>query len=763
MASVVSRWGALIGLLASLGCCSRKEAPPPSEQPAPRGPVIQEQGEVGRRLDLIELLPRCELRHRGILLDLGTPAVDGLAGWNLGPEPNTVVEREGASWLRVASRTVTYRFTLQEPQQVFFSAKIKSLGGKSAAVLLDGKNAGSLPLARGQTKVSSSSVLASPVAPGVHQLTLRFSGASRDGREPVAEVDWLRVGFPGEDQAVFAAPTQADVLQNLALLGGTPHRPLALRVPSSLRCFLAVPENARLRTSLALLGNGEGEAEIRLLEDGQPATVLKTSRVLGSEKPVWTDLDLPLQAHANKLATLEITATQGSPGSRLLLGDPRILSGGVATNHIPRAKAVVVVVVSAINPERLPPWAPDRPLPTFDALAREGVLFENYRVSSSLVGSVMASLMTGLSPRQHTVEDGFARIPESLPTLATIARDASVQNAMFTVHPASSSTFGFARGWDRFTFHSPTSPALGTKPIEDLISWIGEHSNHADKGLLAVVHTRGIHPPFDFSPGEFAQLPPHPDQEYSGVLDPRRAGQILERLRRKKRGAPQRWNEADQMRLQAMIDGALVQTDRSLSNLIDALRKARLWNDTLLIVTSDVAGATDPTTLPFASVLEPREDVLRVPLYVHFPGGSHGGERPTVPVSTKDLTATALRALGLDAAVPGDGNDLFALAEQGGGSFELPQIASLGERVLVRWGDWRLVARSNTPPTLCDLKADPRCEQNRAEQFPLLTQALWRRAFEYEDRARPPRFQRPKREPATLDPDISAALNVWGN
>lgn len=730
----------------------------------PQGPVIQEQGEVGRRIDLIAMLPRCELRHRGLLMDLGTPSVEGLAGWRLAPEPNPIVEREGANWLQVTSRSISYRFVLEETQQVFFSGRIKSLAGKSAAVVLDGKGVGSLALTRGQTRVSNTAVLAAPLAPGSHTLTLRFSGTTREGAGTVAEVDWLRVGFPDEDPSVFSAPTQNDAMQNLALLGQVARRPLALRVPSALRCFLAMPGNSRFRASVALLGAGEGEVEVRLAEEGQPAQVLKTLRVLGGERPSWTELDLPTHAHAGKLATLEVVASQGSPGSRLLLGDPRILVGGTPPRTVPRAKAVVVVVVSSLNPERLPPWAPDRPLPTFDALSREGAIFERYRVPSSLATSVVASLMTGLSPRQHTVEDGFARIPESLPTLATLARDASVRTAMFTVHPATSGAFGFARGWDRFQYHSPISPALGTKPIEELISWLGEHGARADKGLLAVVHTRGIHPPFDFSPGEFAQLPPHPDQEYSGALDPRRAGQTLERLRQKKRGVARKWTDADNIRLNAAIDGALVQTDRSLSNLIDALRKAGLWNDTLLLVTSDVAAATDPTTLPFAAVQEPSEEVLRTPLYAHFPGGAHAGERIQMPVTTMDLTSTALLALGLGAAAPSaEGQDLFSLAEQGGMPSERPLVASLGERVVVRWGDWRLSARNNTPPQLCDLRVDPRCEQNLAEQHPQLTQALWRRAYEYEEQARAPRYQKPKREPATIDPETSAALQVWGN
>lgn len=751
--------------LTALGCGSKGEETRPQTKAAPttpKGSVTPEAGETGRRLDLVDMLAHCEIRHRGVLLDLGSPSVDGLGGWRLGPEPNTIVEREGATWLRVMSKNITYRFLLDEAQQIFISAKIKSLISKSAAVVLDGKPAGTLTLSRGQTKVVSTPTLSTPLAAGQHTVTLRFSGATRDGADPLAEVDWLRVGFPDDDPSSFAAPTHADVLQNLVSLGGVPHRSMALRVPSSVRCTMTVPENARLRTSIAMIGTGEGEAEVRLLGDGQAGEVLRSIKMQGAEKPSWTDLDFPLFAYAGRQVTLELAAPSGSRGSRMLFGDPRILVPGSNELPVPKARAVVIVVVSSVNPGRLPPWAPERPLPTFDALAREGVIFEGYRGASTVVGTVMASLMTGLSPRQHGVEDGFARLPETLPTLATIARDASVHTAMFTAHPATFGSFGFARGWDKFVAHSPVSPATGTRPIEDLIAWLGERGPKADKGLLAVVHTRGIHPPFDISPGEFAQLPPHPDREYAGPLDPRRAGQILEKYRVKKRGAPQKWTDVDTLRLNAMMDGALVHTDRSLSNLIDALRKVGLWNETLMMVTSDVAAAADPSVLPFAAVIDPTEEALQVPLYVHFPGGVHAGERVKIPVSTTDLTATAVTSLGLGAALPGGGENLYTLVEQGGTASERVVVASSGEKVAVRWGNFRMLARDGATPQMFDLSTDLHGEHDIAERFPLISRALWRSVYDYEAQARPPKFTRPRREPATIDPETSAALGVWG-
>ena len=60
---------------------------------------------------------------------------------------------------------------------------------------------------------------------------------------------------------------------------------------------------------------------------------------------------------------------------------------------------------------------------------------------------------------------------------------------------------------------------------------------------------------------------------------------------------------------------------------------------------------------------------------------------------------------------------------------------------------------------MCDLSVDPTCAFDRRAAMPLATQALFRRYVtrDVAGRARPE-----QREPATLDSEISAVLNVWG-
>jgi arylsulfatase A-like enzyme len=743
---------AALAAAAAGACRSNPPDPAPANELPPRAAATSARpSDVPRVFDVVSNLARCDVEHRGLLFDLGSPAVDGLEAWRLGPNADVaVVEREGASWARVSSRSLNYAFTLDRPQAFFVGARVRGVASRSAQVLLDGKPFGSLTFSRNQTRVVSTPLSPAPIAPGLHTLGLRWQGGGR-GAEPFAEVDWVRLGVPDEDPSSFAAPTQRDVMQNVALQG-VPHRAVALRAPGRVRCTFGVPPGARLRASVGALGAGEGEAAARLEADGEPPLLLRGDHVAGGDQAAWVDWDIPLEAREGRVATLELSAPTVARGARVLFGDPTVVAAPVSDVRVPRARAVVVVVLTGVDPGRLPPFAPDKPLPTFDALAREGVVFQAHRSPTSVTSGVMASLVTGLSPRQHALEDAFARLPETLPTLASLARDASAHTAMFTANPASFEAFGFARGWDRFAAHSPISPDLGTAPLDDLVAWLAEQGRAQSSRLLAVAHTRGIHPPFDVTPGEFAQMTPH---ENAGTLDPRRAGQVLERYRQK-RGP--KWTDADAQRLAGLIDAALVRTDRGLSNLLDALRKTELWNETLLVVTSDVAGAAEPDALPFAEPQELGERPLRVPLYVRFPGGALAGKRVVVPTTTVDVTKTVLAALGL-AGPDGTGTDLFALASRDVAPAERPLEATLGDRFATRWGTLRLSGRDGSTPALCRVGDDGACGGDLLQSMPQAALALWRWTYDHEALGL---ARRPKREPATIDPDTAAALAVWG-
>ena len=749
-----------LALLLTLASCGntadpRRDPPkPPETASASAAPAVPAPPAARVLHDLVEALPSCDLDYRGPLIDAGTDALVGRFGWSRGlPAGVTSVEHDGSTWSRFSERRFQLSFSLVEPTQIFVAARAMSYGAKSASVALDDQPLGTLAFHREQIKIAQTGATTLRVDAGLHTLTFRFVGRVRGG-DAFADIDWIRVGVPEEPTATYGPPTLRDTIAPAAALAGVPHRSLALRAPGSVRCAVRFPGTGRLRAAVGLQGAGAGEAEIRVLRDGHKPELLRAVHLEGGEKATWVDVDLPLAQFANTVGSIELAATQAPRGGRVLFGDPAVVRPAVAAAPPTAARAVIIIVLDGVARAELPPWsgAVTTTLPALAELAQTGTTFEQHRAPATSVSAVMASLLTGLPPPAHGVTDAGARVPASLGTIAGIARDAGVRTAMFTGVPYSFRAFGFASSWERFIEHAPSSGAAATAPIDEVAAWATETAKaSSDTRLLAVVHTRGGHPPWDVTAKELAAALP---TEYTGLVEPRTAAQKIARMRRAKRANVV--NEADRQRIRSLEGMALASQDRALGALVAALKTANLWDTTLLVVTGDVGSGVGEL---FADGLELKEPILTLPLYAHFPAALGAGRRVGEPTEIVDLTHTALVALGLTPPKQAFGRDLARVAADLEVASGGPQVATLDNRYSARWGDLVLSGKYPLAPAICDLALDATCAFNRREAMPIAAGAIFRGVVAQDLLALKVAA---KREPATIDADTSAALNVWG-
>lgn len=754
--------GAPLALLFSLaGCNSCGSTRPDPPKPTPTGSAAIAPPLPSARIyeNLVKALPRCDIDHRGPFFDLGTEAVVGRFGWMAGLPPGmTLVEHDGSTWARFTDRKIALTFSLAEASQVFVAARAVGYGARSASVALDDQPLGTLTFAHQQIRIPQTGTTTLPVDAGLHTLTLRFYGRVRDG-DAFADLDWLRVGIPEEGAPIYGPPTLRDLIAPAAALGGVPHEALALRAPGSIRCALRLPRAAEIRTAVGIQGPGEGEAEIRILRDGQKPELLRSVHLEGGEHAAWTPINMPLGSGKSELVALELRATSAPKGGRVLFGDPLIVLGAASPPPTPAARAVVLVVLDGVERADLPPWnaGASRALAALADLSLTATVFDQHRAPISLVSAVMASLLTGLPPSAHGLADPGARLPTGTTTIAGVARDAAVRTAMFTGVPLSFKAFGFGASWERFNEYLPSSGDPATLPLDDAAAWLLETAKTSpDARLLTVIHARGAHPPWDVTTKELsAALPP----DYTGMIEPRRGAQLVARMRRSKHAATI-ITEADRLRVRSLAQTALAGQDRALAALIAALRAANLWDSTLLIVTGDLGSGPTTFFAEGAELKDPlKEPVLSLPLYVHFPGSLYAGRRIAEPTEIADLARTTLAVLGLTSSKPMPGRDLSRLASELEPPALRPQIATLDARYAARWGDLVLSGKYPAPPTLCDLAIDPTCAFNRRETMPIAAAAIFRSVVGEDLAGRAPGN---RREPATLDSETASALAVWG-
>jgi hypothetical protein len=522
--------------------------------------------------------------------------------------------------------------------------------------------------------------------------------------------------------------------------------------------------DATLELGVGYYGDGSGVARVLARRDGGAPLVLAERRVSGTPGDTWTDLSLSLAPLGHQLAQLELEASgdaSGGPG-RVAFSEPRIVTPE-PPDPPPRAKLVVLVVASGLHRELLPPFEGTRHLRQINQLAEASARFPEYRAPTTVVGAVMATLLTGLPPLAHGLDSPKLRLAQSVLTLGDRIRETSGESAFFTGVPSSRAAFGFDRGWNTFEEFSPVNDVAASAPLDRAKAWLERAIARDEKRevpRLLVVHIRGSHPPWDLSRDEVAELEP---REYMGLLEARRGGLILNTIRGHSRPTQRRLAPADWIRLKALQLAALEKQDAALGALIELLEREQLWNDTLFAFAGDVAMG-DPPEPPFGAARPLTEDRLLVPLWIKFPGGRFAGSEVLGPVDSVDVADTLAAALGI--ALPSEigGLDLYRLAAGTGPVLARGMLATLGQEYSMRYGPWLLRGTSPKAPTLCELGVDPACVHDVFDESPLAAETLWRTLFEAHRHARTLESARgAKAEPALLDKDTAAALQVWGD
>lgn len=713
------------------------------------------------KFPLLDHLTHCDVDQLGPALEVGTDAAQARGGFNAFPgRADQLVERNGDTFTRVYDNLLSYSLWLDEPiERPRVAIRLVGLAATRVTVRLDKAVVGTTKLTRGELITRSYPALEGILEPGRHTVTVEFRGKPRDRDEPNAEVDWIHLGQPLDADAVATVPT----LRNLVAdqnIGGIPKRAVVLRAPSSVRCPLLVTAPSHLEVSVGFWGGGHGLAEVRILEDNQAPVTLRQQKTQGGNGASWTPLNLDLSPYANRIVHLELRALRASQQGRVAFGEPKIVRSELP--HPPqfeRPKLVLVVVASGLWRRKIPPWGPVGNFAGLSHLTRNAVVFQNYQASSTVPAAAMASLITGLGPASHTLEDPFSRLPASVATLQQAVKQSSGRTAMFTGVPSTFAAFGFASNWDEYQSVSPVKDLPASEPITLATRWLQQElETAANVPRFVLIHTRGMHPPWDLTKDELGALQP---QEYGGPIDARRGGITLARIRKQLLKSQRRLNDEDWVRIEALTNSAFNDQSQALDQLANLLKRFGILDSSMVVFMGDV-GAGEPPSIPFDPVGSLRNDQLIAPLLIKFPGNLFPSRSVDRPVTTVDVTRTVLGAFGLEPLEGTVADDLAQVAAGRASLMARPLVASFGNHYASRLANWQLSGELGKEPSLCELYVDPACTTNRYGDRALTSKAAW--LFTRDEIIRMKSLKgAPPREPASIDPDTAAALTVWGD
>jgi arylsulfatase A-like enzyme len=439
----------------------------------------------------------------------------------------------------------------------------------------------------------------------------------------------------------------------------------------------------------------------------------------------------------------------------------------VATAKLPPATPgspnVLVVVIDTLRADHLSFYGYNRETtPHLDAIAKQGVVFDNDISPSPWTLGSHASMLTGRYPHEHGVDHEVA-LGTTYPTLPEVFarhgyRTGGVSANLYYFARRTGLTRGFIHFNDYFysagdmfyrtlwgrivNKYAPDSPKFdelftrkrAPQVNQELLSWIDQDRT---KPFFAFINYFDVHEPYQ---------PLDPYRKMFNQADTNAAPpQIDQRIDRKEHPYLYRLSHMSPQDFQHQVDaydGATYYVDEQIANLFAELDKRGLSQNTLIVVTSDHGECFgDHGLLAHWNALY--REVLRVPLIYYWPGKIPAGVRVDKAVSAASLPATVLELAGIKPDVvfpipsvaqlwqqPGvDPSWPDPLAEIGLNS-DLPESypAYQGWLKAIVGPQWHLIVSEKLPPELYDWKADPKELHNRAaseEALKTMSTKLW--------------------------------------
>ena len=316
--------------------------------------------------------------------------------------------------------------------------------------------------------------------------------------------------------------------------------------------------------------------------------------------------------------------------------------------------------------------------PSLDGLARQGIIFDRTYVQAPLTVTSHATILSGTYPQIHRVSELGVPLAAGLPYLPDLLHARGYRTAAFVgsirLDPRNGPALGFDRGFDVYDagFHQPqrgkdryqSVEQRGDQVVARATKWL---SDNPQRPFFLWVHLNDPHAPYGTS-----------------------------------------------------YDKAVATADAAAGKLLAFLRTQKLYEDALVVVTSDHGeslGAHGEDTHGIFLY----DETIHVPLVVKLPQNQMAGKHIKARVRLIDLAPTVLEAAGVPVPSQMQGQSLLRIARTNSladqpayARSDFPQ-QGFGSSALESWRAGKYLYVRAPRPELYDLSADPNASRNLAQ------------------------------------------------
>jgi arylsulfatase A-like enzyme len=367
--------------------------------------------------------------------------------------------------------------------------------------------------------------------------------------------------------------------------------------------------------------------------------------------------------------------------------------------------SILLLVVDCLRADRVGAAVPyPRPVaPHLDALAAVGTSFTHAFAQTSWTRPSVPTILTGLYPSEHGL-GGFLQEGDEVtggtlsPAAVTVAealRALGYPTALFGQQNQLAPRFGLDQGFDAYDHKAAKAERIHTR----LLAWLDSQPQPRHP-FFAYLHYLEMHWPYC--------SPPATRGLFTAGYQGRPLCAEWRRLRDEIRSGKVKLTPEELEGMRGQYDEELVALDREIGLLFDQLRERGLWDDTLIVLTSDHGeeffehgGMAHGTTL--------YDELIHVPLVIKPPKswGAAGAAKVSALVEHRDLLPTFLEAAGASLPETGDRRSLKPWLRGDRGVEREFVVAELGGSIALRTADYKLIVDQGRDARLFDLARDP--------------------------------------------------------
>ncbi len=296
---------------------------------------------------------------------------------------------------------------------------------------------------------------------------------------------------------------------------------------------------------------------------------------------------------------------------------------------------VVLISVDTLRADHLGCYGYDRDTsPELDQLSRNAVVFEHAYAQAASTTMSHASMLTSLWPPHHGASVQ-SRLPGNILTLAEVLSQQGYDTASFNGGGQVGEEFGLDQGFTIYNSYTPDDTAQIAAAAR---SWIAKS---AARPFFLFLHTYETHQPYTPTLSALRLF----EQGYEGPLPEREISvELLASINAGKLAI----TDADLRHVRNAYDAEIHSVDAQLGQLLEFLKQEELYDDTLIVVTSDHGEEFGEHGMVGWHSHSLYDELLHVPLIIKLPGSRRAGERVSTDVRSIDIAPTILVALGLD-------------------------------------------------------------------------------------------------------------------